>query len=225
MGKQPKQPKKPNIMGISKVSRGGKTRFQVQHAGKYIGFFSCLKSAKEAKAKAREQNQRARPIEGTSKFRGVVKRERGEGILYQAQVYDAAEGAMRYLGAADSAEKAADILVEHVGAVSRTQIKTEKHLRFKSDEVIERFKILMGIYTNPDGSPAVMSDITSAINNKIANPTLSVHAPALYFMSILGKDGPWKDAVAKRWKAAFLLTSNVSVIAKQSVLSECEKTL
>ena len=217
MGKQPKRPKR-KVVGISELIRGGKTRFQVSHAGKYIGFFSSFKAAQEAKAKATEQTIKRKtnaPLK-TSKFHGVVKRASGR---YQAQVYDSNSQTMQYVGVADSAEDAADIVVQHAGVASRVHLKAKKHKRFNAEEMVERFKIFLDIYTDTDGSPAIMSDITSAVDDKIANPMLSVHAPALYFMSLMGKDGPWKVSLAKRWKAAFLMAKDASVVPKQSAPS------
>ena len=199
--------------GVSRLERHGKTKWQVAHED--------LPSAKRAKAEAERATAEAKAAKKeepkkTVAFKGVVKLGCG---LFQAQAWDSDASAMGYLGTGKTAEAAANLIVKHKGVKSRSIITVAKTKRYKSDEVVERFKMLIGIYTDPDGSPAVMSDLTSSAQNRSAYPLLGVHAPALYFMSLMGKDGPWKAALAQTWASVFQGSANASAYSQLSLQS------
>ncbi len=56
---------------------------------------------------------------------------------------------------------------------------------------VEKFKVLLDVYTDRDSSVAVMPDQTSAADAMQQWPLLSVCAPGLHFASLMGKMGPW----------------------------------
>ena len=79
-----------------------------------------------------------------------------------------------------------------------------------AEEQLGRFKALMSIYTDADGSPAVMSDVTARTDAMLASPLMSPCAPALYFLMIMGKVGPWTEQLGRTWSKAFVLQATRS---------------
>lgn len=72
---------------------------------------------------------------------------------------------------------------------------------------IERFRVLMDVYTDSSGDPVVMSDLSSAVFSARSWPLLSVCAPGLYYASLMGKVGPWKENLANAWANCFSLSA------------------
>jgi hypothetical protein len=66
------------------------------------------------------------------------------------------------------------------------------------------------VYTEPDGSCVVMSDLSASEQSMRRWPLLSPCAPALHFASLIGKFGPWKEAIGKLWASVFDLESTKS---------------
>ena len=75
------------------------------------------------------------------------------------------------------------------------KLKRKRSLTVALDDHVERFKALMHIYTEIDGTPAAMSDLTSTADVMCRHPLMSTCAPALHFIVIMGKVGPFKSAV------------------------------
>ena len=195
--------------GVQPVVRVGKRKWQVTHAGKYIGIFDDLPSAVHAKQQQQQQQKQQQCPD--KEYKGVVKK----GNYFQAQAYDKSTGNMKYVGTASSAEAAFRILVQ--GGHCEDLVKNKK--RRLGAEAVERFKICMDIYTNNDGSPAVMSDLTSAHQARVAWPLMGTCTPALYFFSLMGKDGPWRDSLGARWVGAFKADAGKSICSNASLQS------
>ena len=103
------------------------------------------------------------------------------------------------------------------------KLKRKRSLTVALDDHVERFKALMHIYTEMDGTPAVMSDLTSTADVMRRHPLMSTCAPALHFIAIMGKVGPFKSAVGEKWSRVFKGRDTESVCPKrwrvQSLLS------
>ena len=127
-----------------------------------------------------------------AKYKGATLTKRGD---YQIQVYDKSSQLMKYL-------KRTTNPVE-VAKVQGAAMAREKTAWYTKECMIKRFKLCMQIYTNHDGSPAIMSDLIASVDAMKDCPLLSVCCPALYYMSLLGKDGPWKKALSICWSKAF----------------------
>ena len=112
---------------------------------------------------------------------------------------------MKYVGRTQDAKEVKSLLPD--GSAAEVRPKTEW---FSKESVVRRFTASMRIYTNDDGSPGIMSDLIASADNMINCPLLSVCCPALHFMSLMGKDGPWKEAVSGRWSKYFNMHAQTS---------------
>ena len=160
-----------------------KQRWQVYHQEKYLGIFSIgqLEGDKSVKrvwleavaAKARaigvsrtqllareaKRSQQSLPSEQSvpsqkcrPKFRGVTNQKKG----YQAQITG------KYIGVFDKQTKAANAVAGHTG-VKVSTLKRKASQVVSVDDQIQRFKALVGIYTDEDGTAEIMSDITASV--------------------------------------------------------------
>jgi hypothetical protein len=84
--------------------------------------------------------------------------------------------------------------------------------------MVERFRLMMRIYTDPDGNMAVMSDIDATTDLMRRWPLMAPCAPALHFAALMGKHGPWKLSLGKAWGNTFKIGVQKSV-ANSSLLS------
>ena len=183
-----------------------------------MGIFDDYDSAVAAKSKATEDAKEPETCTTSQSgrlYKGVV---RISGGMFQAQHYDHDSQTMKYLGSSTSAKGAAQLIAEYKG-LELPKIKLKNTKRFGSDECMERFRLCMLMYTDMDGTPALMSDLVAAADDKIQHPLLSVTCPALYLISLMGKDGPWKAALARRWKQSLSLTARESSFQKMSTPS------
>ena len=75
---------------------------------------------------------------------------------YQAQITG------KYIGVFDNQEEAANAVAGHTG-VKVTTLKRKASQVVSVDDQIQRFKALVGIYTDEDGTAEIMSDITASV--------------------------------------------------------------
>ena len=194
-------------------------KYQATYKGKYLGLFSAISQAKtaieQAKSKPAEQLADSDTTDSDTKpqkpkFKGVVRMKRGD---YQIQIYDKKSGTMKYVKRT-SDPTAIPGLMKKVKSKQDNQIIKRSNTDLYSKEcMIKRFGLCMRIYTNDDGSLAVPSDLGAAVHDMKCCPLLSVCCPALYYMSLLGKDGPWKEVLSKYWSEAFDQTAESSAVA------------
>ena len=147
-----------------------------------------------------------------ARLKGVTLTKRGD---YQLQVYDKTTMQMKYVKRTQDSDAIAKIIDQknkkkHVPKRSNTRL-------YSWEAMIQRFCLLVGIYTNDDGSLAVPSDLEASVDALRSCPLLSVCCPPLYFMSLMGKDGPWKRWVEKHWSQAFDLDASSSSSNRKSL--------
>ena len=86
----------------------------------------------------------------------MTKLKRGQHRGYQAQVCG------KYLGTFGNQEEAAQAVAEHTG-VQVTILNRKASQTVNVDDQMQRFKALVGIYTDEDGTAEVISDITESV--------------------------------------------------------------
>jgi hypothetical protein len=127
-----------------------------------------------------------------------------------------------YIGTFTSEKAAAAALATHLD-VSQGMLRRKQARTADIDDYVEKFKVLLNVYTDSDSSVAVMSDLTSAVKAMQQWPLLSVCAPGLHFASLMGKMGPWRQEVGTMWQKVFESAAAESVCpvqqSKQSLLS------
>ena len=64
-----------------------------------------------------------------------------------------------------------------------------------------------------DGTPAVPEDMTATIADRATNEDLIKEVPCYNYFSLMGKDGPWKEVLAKHCRKALRSGSLQSWIA------------
>ena len=143
---------------------------------------------------------------------GVVLMKRGD---FQLQAYDKRSKRMKYVRRTSSKQEVNQFLQSAKSKQSKqsqqsTQSKQFKRTKQSKQRLLKRFNIFLRIYTNEDGSLAVPSDLEASVNAMKCWPLLSVCCPALHFMSLLGKDGPWKSCLSEKWSQAFDLKAETS---------------
>ena len=127
-----------------------------------------------------------------------------------------------YIGAFTSEKAAVAALAKHLD-VSQGALRRKRARTTDIDCYVEKFKVLLDVYTDSDSSVTVMSDLTSAADAMQQWPLLSVCAPGLHFASLMGKMGPWRQEVGTIWQKVFfklaVVESVCPVQCKQSLLS------
>ena len=120
-----------------------------------------------------------------------------------------------YIGTFTSEKAAVAALAKHLD-VSQGALRRKRARTTDIDCYVEKFKVLLDVYTDSDSSVAVMSDLTSAADAMQQWPLLSVCAPGLHFASLMGKMGPWRQEVGTMWQKVFRLAAVTSVCPVQS---------
>ena len=181
-------------------------KFQAKYKLKYLGLFSSISEARQAVQHTEnieaQTSDIPHDIDQRSQFKGVVRMKRGD---YQLQSYDKNSGRMVYVERTSDP----DVIAKFIAKKDKSTKNIKKTMqRHKTDLytkacMIKRFGLCLRIYTNENGSLAVMSDLEASVDAMKSCPLLSVCCPALYYMSLLGKDGPWKECLSKHWSQAF----------------------
>ena len=135
---------------------------------------------------------------------------------YQLQAYDKKTRKMKYVKRAHDAAEISKIINQKKKNNDASKKRPNTRL-YTKEAMIQRFRLLSRIYTNDDGSLAVMSDLEASVDAMRSCPLLSVCCPPLYYMSLLGKDGPWKSCVEKHWSQAFDLNATSSSSNRKSL--------
>ena len=187
-------------------------KYQAKHKGTYLGLFrtenaaASAYTAAAAAAKESGSEEASTPAKAQTdrraKYKGTTITKRGD---FQVQVYDAKTQRMKYVGRTQDAKEIKSLLPD--GSAAEVRPKTQW---FSKESVVRRFTVSMRIYTNDDGSPGIMSDLIASADNMINCPLLSVCCPALHFLSLMGKDGPWKEAISGRWSKYFNMHARTS---------------
>lgn len=95
---------------------------------------------------------------------------------------------------------------------------------------MQRFKVLVQIYTDLDGSAGVPSDLTSNITMAKQLLRMAHHAPALEYFFFMGKYGPWKTNMLDSWEGCFderaqKSTTSMSTVSSGSLTSTSLRSL
>jgi hypothetical protein len=88
-------------------------------------------------------------------------------------------------------KEATDLVAEYTG--ESCELDDDRRLWLKGHNLIEHFNAWIKVFTDPSGEPAVPSDLMSAIENQKLCPELAKAAPALYYCSLMSKNGPFKE--------------------------------
>ena len=107
--------------------------------------------------------------------------------------------------------------------VQVAKLKRKRSATVPLNDHVAKFRVLMHIYTDMDGTPLVMSDLTSIADSIRRHPLLRTSAPALHFLAVMGKVGPFHVALGNKWSQVFKGHAMESVCPSrwslQSVLS------
>ena len=122
-----------------------------------------------------------------------------------------------YLGVAGTMKEATDLVAEYTGESS--ELDDDKRLWLKGHNLIEHFNAWIKVFTDPSGEPAVPSDLMSAIENQKLCPELAKAAPALYYCSLMSKNGPFKENLRSKWLSTWSPESSESTLSMASKLS------
>lgn len=155
----------------------------------------------------------ASPTKKNSCFSGVTRDRK----YWRAQNPSSGE----YIGTFTSEKAAGAAVAKHLD-VSKGALRRKRARTTDIDDYVQKFHVLLDVYTNEDSSIAVMSDLTSAADAMQQWPLLNVCAPGLHFASLMGKMGPWRQEVGTMWQKVFKLSAMESmcpVQSKQSLLS------
>ena len=147
------------------------------------------------------------------------KRSCFSGVTQDRKYWRAQTLSGEYIGTYKS-EKAAAAATANQLDVSQGVLRRKRARYTDIDGYVEKFKVLLDVYTDKDSSIAVMSDLTSAADAMQQWPLLSVCAPGLHFASLMGKMGPWRQEVGTMWEKVFRLAAVTSVCqSEKSMLS------
>ena len=147
------------------------------------------------------------------------KRSCFSGVTQDRKYWRAQTLSGEYIGTYKS-EKAAAAATANQLDVSQGVLRRKRARYTDIDGYVEKFKVLLDVYTDNDSSIAVMSDLTSAADAMQQWPLLSVCAPGLHFASLMGKMGPWRQEVGTMWEKVFRLAAVTSVCqSEKSMLS------
>ena len=147
------------------------------------------------------------------------KRSCFSGVTQDRKYWRAQTLSGEYIGTYKS-EKAAVAATANQLDVSQGALRRKRARYTDIDGYVEKFKVMLNVYTNKDSSIAVMSDLTSAADAMQQWPLLSVCAPGLHFASLMGKMGPWRQEVGTMWEKVFRLAAVTSVCqSEKSMLS------
>ena len=147
------------------------------------------------------------------------KRSCFSGVTQDRKYWRAQTLSGEYIGTYKS-EKAAAAATANQLDVSQGALRRKRARYTDIDGYVEKFKVMLNVYTNKDSSIAVMSDLTSAADAMQQWPLLSVCAPGLHFASLMGKMGPWRQEVGTMWEKVFRLAAVTSVCqSEKSMLS------
>jgi hypothetical protein len=135
--------------------------------------------------------------------RGVTKK----GSYFQAQ--DPTTGA--YLGLAKSAEAAARLVKDYRQDEPKDDDDSNRTTWLRGQKLVDHFTRWCSIYTDDKGKPVVPSDLSSCRELVCGNRDFVTHAPALYYICIMGKLGPFRTSLCARWRSAFKPQASVSV--------------
>ena len=147
------------------------------------------------------------------------KRSCFSGVTQDRKYWRAQTLSGEYIGTYKS-EKAAAAATANQLDVSQGVLCRKRARYTDIDGYVEKFKVMLNVYTNEDSSIAVMSDLTSAADAMQQWPLLSVCAPGLHFASLMGKMGLWRQEVGTMWEKVFRLAAVTSVCqSEKSMLS------
>ena len=171
----------------------------------------------EVKASGMPKEQLSR--RGALTAESVPSKSCFSGVTKDRKHWRAQTGLGEYVGTFISEKAAVAALAKHLD-VSQGVLRRKRARTTDIDCYVEKFKVLLDVYTDSDSSVAVMSDLTSAADAMQQWPLLSVCAPGLHFASLMGKMGPWRQEVGTMWEKVFRLAAVTSVCqSEKSMLS------